>query len=117
MATVTWLVSMPQTFEADGYTCEPADQPAEQEFDAGPPGFEPGEVAEGDIIKGHMLCTLEQQNEFKAWRKSSLAMGRLPFDWVHPDTGESCEMLLRAFNFERMGGLWRKLNLTLRTLS
>jgi hypothetical protein len=116
MANAIWLPGFPQHVQSPGHTESPENNIITNPVDEGPKMARQNDVDAGELIPVTMLFTLAQKIAFKAWWRDALGYGSLPFDWVHPTEGYSCEILVQGWKFAHKSGQWWTLTMTLEVL-
>lgn len=96
MSNPTWPATLPQYLEAQGFENRFPNGVVRQPMDSGPGKARRRFTAAPEHISGSIVLDRQQYAAFKAFWKDTLAMGALKFDWVHPITGEACEMSFMA---------------------
>jgi len=86
MSNPVWPASLPQQFEAEGYSENFADNQLRTRMDSGPEKVRRKYTAEARQITGQMFMTLAQVATLDTFYTITLVAGTLPFDWVHPRT-------------------------------
>lgn len=87
-----WPVSLPQKMLQSGFSNSFANNTIASSMDVGPDKKRQRDVSAVEPIKGNIIINESQYTTLKAFHKTTLGSGSLPFDWEHPITGDSVEM-------------------------
>jgi hypothetical protein len=95
MPDVSWPAALPQKMLASGFSQSPGATVARTQAEFGRPNARVRDFSTHEIIAGQFRMTIAQFNTFRAFWLDDLGQGVLPFDWVHPISGEAkiCQMI------------------------
>lgn len=91
-----WPTSLPQAPDKDGYNENPGEQSIRSSMDVGPPKVRRRNTAAIGAIACKFTMTGAQTGLLDTFYVSTVLGGSLTFDWVHPRTGISRTMRLKA---------------------
>lgn len=92
----TWPGTLPQSPDADGYTESPPDVLLRTQMDAGPPKVRRRSTAGPRSVGMRMTLSLDQVQTLDDFFWTTCQAGALPFDWVHPRTGNAATFRWRS---------------------
>ena len=89
----TWPVSLPQSFLVEGYSEQKTSQVLRSEVSAGPPKQRRRFSAAYINITGRMFMDDAQITTLEAFFENTLFGGSIEFEFPHPRTGETVNVL------------------------
>lgn len=96
MADATWPSTLQQNLNQSGFTNTLPDNVIRSSMDVGPDKVRRRDVSAVEPIVGSIVATLDEYNDLVTFYNDITVSGSLPFDWVHPITGESEEFRFTA---------------------
>jgi hypothetical protein len=119
MADITWPGGLPQELPFEGFSMTAPSGAVRVDMDAGPAFQRQRYTAAPAPLKFPLWLTTTEYQVFMDFYVVSLAHGALPFNWVHPITGEAVEMQFDVSNPPRItakSGLLYEITLSLEVL-
>lgn len=92
----TWPAGLPQKLDQSGFSNSLPDNSIRSSMDVGPQKIRQRDVSAPEPITGNITIDETQYGTLKTFYNTTLGSGSLPFDWVHPVTGASVEMVFTA---------------------
>lgn len=92
----TWPTALSQCMEASGFQLSPVDTTIRTEMAVGVPKVRPRSTDAPEHFSGSILMQKSLYNTLNTFYKVDLANGSLPFDWVHPISGDPAKIRFRA---------------------
>lgn len=88
-----WPTGLPQKLNQSGFSNTLPDNVIRSDMDVGPNKVRRRDVSAPEPIRGSITVTESEYSLFVTFFNTTLASGSIPFDWVHPITGDSAEFL------------------------
>lgn len=91
-----WPVGLPQKINQSGFSNSFPDNTISKKMDTGPDKKRRRDVSAPEPVKGAITVNETEYSTLKTFYNVTLAGGSLPFDWVHPITGDSKEFTFNS---------------------
>lgn len=88
-----WPAGLPQKINQSGFGETLPDNVIRQDMEVGPSKIRRRDVSAPVLIVGNITVDETEYGLLTTFYNTTVAGGALPFDWVHPITGASVEML------------------------
>lgn len=92
----TWPATLPQRPNADGFQEQKVDILLRSPMDAGPPKVRPLYRSAPTDLALPFILTTAQRATLETFYDTTLGLGTLPFDWIHPVTDAAVSMMFTA---------------------